>query len=398
MTETTNTMPLPTSFAPSGDRPYPLQGVRVLDFSHVLSGPYCTMLLGDLGAEVIKIERPGVGDENRRMRSYAGRKAGDEDYFYPMNRNKKSVELNLKDEADLERARRLAKTADVVVENFTPGTMRKLGLDYESLSALNDRLIYCSISGYGQSGPYRDRRAYDSIVQAVAGVMSITGEPDGPPARSGLMFADLTGALYSFSSILASLYARERTGKGNYIDLSMSDALLSLYSTNAAEYMAVGKVPHRAGSENPGRSPTGSYQCGDDRYIQIMGGSDRLWPDFCKAVGVPEMAHDPLFASNEARIANRKLLRERLTPIFRSKSAAEWVERLIAHGLPAAPINTLADALGDEHFQSRQMELRLEHPVSGEIRTLNNPFRFSGYSTWRDEPPPLLGQHNDEYR
>lgn len=380
-----------------GDQPFPLDGVRILDFSHVLSGPYCTMLLGDLGAEVIKIERPGVGDENRRMRRYAGRSETDEDYFYPMNRNKKSVVLNLKDPEDLEKARTLSRDADVVVENFTPGAMKKLGLDYETLSQTNPALIYCSISGYGQTGPYRNRKAYDSIIQAVSGVMSITGEPDGNPLRSGLMFADLSGAMYAFSSIMVSLFARQKTGKGNYIDLSMADALLSLYSTNAAEYMAVGKVPQRAGSENPGRSPTGSYRCSDERFVQIMGGSNALWPNFCEGLGQPDLTDDPRFATNEDRITNRVVLRQILTPVFASRPAAEWVDHLSGFGVPIAPINTLAEAMDDPHFGFRKMELVLDHPKSGNIRTINNPFRFSNYRTSRTSPPPLLGEHNDDY-
>jgi len=387
----------PGTEEPQDDRPFPLSGVRVVDFSHVLSGPFCTMLMGDLGAEVIKIERPGVGDENRRMRRYAGRSAEDEDYFYPMNRNKQSLELNLKDPADRDRVLKLIATSDVVVENYTPGAMGRLGLDYESLCAVNPRIIYCSVSGYGQTGPYRDRKAYDSIVQAMAGVMSITGEANGPPLRSGLMFGDLSGALYAFGSILVSLYARERTGKGNYIDLSMADALLSLFSTNAAEYLAIGKPPARNGSENPGRSPTGSYLCGDDRYIQIMGGSNTLWPRFCEALEVPDIAGDPRFDSNENRIRNRRDLRDLLEPVFRTRPAADWVERLSRFGLPVAPINTLADAMEDAQFLHREMDLRLEHPRSGKVRTINNPFRFSSYRSWRTGAPPLLGQHNNEY-
>ena len=378
-------------------RPFPLAGVKVLDFSHVLSGPFCTMLLADMGAEVVKVEKPGVGDENRRMRTFAGRTSTDEDYFYPMNRNKRSIEVDLKAADDKDRIAGLIRSSDIVVENFTPGTMKKLGLDYETMKAINPAIIYCSISGYGQSGPYRNRKAYDSIIQAVAGVMAITGEPDGPPLRSGLMFADLTGSMYALSAILVSLYAREKTGLGNYIDLSMSDALMSLYSTNAVEFMAVGKVPGRAGSENPGRSPTGSYLCSDDKYIQVMGGSDRLWPAFCQAVGKPELAAEKRFGSNEKRIANRKELREILTPIFRAGPSHEWVESMSAAGLPVAPINTLADMMDDPHFAHRQMELKLQHPNSGEIRTINNPFRFSSYATWRDAPPPVLGQNNDEY-
>jgi len=395
VTATAETAPNRTDDAPDI---YPLAGVKVVDFTHVLSGPYCTMLMADLGAEVVKIERPGRGDENRRMRTYEGRSPEDEDYFYPMNRNKRSLEVDLKDPAEREMLEGLLREADVVVENFTPGTMAKLGLDYASVRALNSAIIYCSISGYGQSGPYRDRKAYDSIIQAVSGVMSITGEADGPPVRSGLMFADLSGAMFAFSGILASLYGRKETGRGNYIDLSMSDALLSLYSTNAAEYLAVGKVPQRAGSENPGRSPTGSYVCADGKHIQIMGGSDTLWPRFCKVLAIEHLIDDPRFDSNETRIRNRVALREILTPILDSQPSEHWVETLNGIGVPAAPINSLADVLHDEHFRHRQMELTLEHPKSGHIRTINNPFRFSSYRTWRTDPPPLLGEHNARFR
>lgn len=375
---------------------YPLEGVKVVDFTHVLSGPYCTMLMADLGADVIKIERPGRGDENRRMRTYEGRTPDDEDYFYPMNRNKRSIEMDLKDPAQHERLEALLREADVVVENFTPGAMRKLKLDYESVRKLNETVIYCSISGYGQTGPYRDRRAYDSIIQAVSGVMSITGAADGPPARSGLMFADLSGAMYAFAAIVTSLYAREKSRKGNYIDLSMSDALLSLYSTNAAEYLAVGRVPRRAGSENPGRSPTGSYICADGKFIQIMGGSDNLWPRFCKVLEIEGLVDDPRFTSNEVRIENRDALRALLAPVIGSQPSEYWVDKFNGIGVPAAPINTLADVLHDDHFRAREMELKIDHPKSGTIRTINNPFRFSAYRTWKTNPPPILGQHNDD--
>lgn len=375
----------------------PLDGILVADFTHVLSGPYCTMLMADLGAEVVKIERPGRGDENRRMRNYPGRSEADEDYFYPMNRNKKSVEVDLKDSEARRKLDNLLLRADVVVENFTPGAMKKLGLDYENLRKLNPEVIYCSISGFGQTGPYSNRKAYDSIVQAISGVMSITGAPDGPPQRSGLMFADLSGAMYAFSSIMTSLFARERTGKGTYIDLSMSDALLSLYSTNAAEFMAVGKPPLRAGSENPGRSPTGSYLCSDDKYIQIMGGSDTLWRPFCAALGLDDLYDDPLFVSNETRIANRDRLLDLLTPVFATKSSQEWVNTLNTLGVPAAPINSLKEIFEDPHFLERGMLQVLEHPKSGPIKTISNPFRFSTWDTSRNIPPPVLGQHNSEY-
>ena len=386
-----------TQGEPNEPGDFPLEGVKVVDFSRVLSGPYCTMLLADLGAEVIKIEKPMTGDENRSMRTYEGRSKSDEDYFYPMNRNKKSIEVDLKDPASREGLSEILKNADVVVENFTPGAMEKLGLDYNSVKTLNNRVIYCSISGFGQTGPYKKRKAYDSIIQAVSGVMAITGEPEGAPLRSGLMFGDLTGSLYAFSSILTSLYAREKTGKGNYIDLSMADALISLYSTNAAEFLAVEKLPVRGGSENPGRSPTGSYLCADNKYIQIMGGSDTLWPLFCDVLGLPELIEDNRFSTNENRIKNRSELRVTLTPKFKEMSSYYWVESFNKAGVPSAPINTLADVFEDKHFQHRSMELKINHSKSGQIRTINNPFRFSNYRTWKENPPPTLGQNNEEF-
>ncbi|QQK77796.1 CoA transferase [Salicibibacter cibarius] len=377
---------------------YPLENIKIVDFSRVLSGPFCTMLLGDLGAEVIKIEKPDIGDENRNVRTYAGRTKEDEDYFYPMNRNKKSVEINLKNSSEKEKVYNLIKEADVIVENFTPGTMEKLQLDYSSVKEINEKIIYCSISGFGQQGLYKDRKAYDSIVQAITGVMAITGNPGESPLRSGLMFGDLTGSLYALSSILVSLYARERSGLGNHIDLSLADSLLSLYSTNAAEYLAVGNLPERGGSENPGRSPTGNYLCSDGKFIQIMGGSDILWPKFCEVVGILEFEYDDRFKTNEARILNRDELRKILTPIFLKHTSSYWVKKFNEHGVPSAPINTLADVLEDKHFIERNMELKLEHQKSGTIRAINNPFRFSSYNSYKLSPPPLLGQDNEELR
>lgn len=353
------------------------------------------MLLGDLGADVIKVEKPGIGDENRRMRTYEGRHAHDEDYFYPMNRNKKSIEIDLKSAQDKRKLLRLIVQADVVIENFTPGTMSHLGLDYKHLRDVNPRLIYCSISGFGQEGPFRNRKAYDSIIQAISGVMAMTGEPDGPPLRSGIMFGDLTGALYALGSIMVSLYAREKTGKGNYIDLSLSDALLSLYCTTAAEYLANGHVPQPAGSENPGRSPTGAYRCADGRYVQVMGGSPSLWPKFCAILGLDAIRDDPRFATNDQRVLHRRELRALLSPIIADRPSAYWEELFNSQGIPCAPIYTVDDALRSPHFQARSMLLEHNHPVSGVIRTINNPFRFSEYQTWKTSPPPLLGEHNN---
>jgi crotonobetainyl-CoA:carnitine CoA-transferase CaiB-like acyl-CoA transferase len=356
------------------------------------------MLLADLGAEVIKIERPGTGDENRRMRRYPGRSPDDEDFFYPMNRNKKSVEVDLKEPEARERLRPLLQRADVVVENFAAGAIRKLDLDYESIRAINPEVVYCSISGFGQTGPMASRKAYDSVIQALSGLMSTTGEADGPPLRCGFNMGDLSGALYAFGAIMTALYARERTGRGSHIDLALADALLSLFSTNAAEYLAIGTPPHRSGSESHSRSPTGSYLCADGRYLQIMGGSDTLWPRFCAALGLPALTEDPHFLTNDLRVQNRAALREQLAPVFARRACADWVEALNAIGLPCAPVNTLPDALADPQYVHRQMELGLDHPASGRIRTINNPFRFSTWRSWRTDAPPRLGEHNDILR
>jgi crotonobetainyl-CoA:carnitine CoA-transferase CaiB-like acyl-CoA transferase len=377
---------------------YPLENIKVIDFTRVLSGPFCTMLLGDLGAEVIKIERPGVGDENRKVLTYSGRTEKDEDYFYPMNRNKKSIEIDLKSPQDHQILLSLLSDADVIVENFKPGTMKKYGLDYDAVRKIKSDIIYCSISGFGQKGLYKERKAYDSIIQAITGVMSITGEPEGKPLRSGLMFGDLSGSLYAFSAIVTSLYAREKYKKGNYIDLALADSLLSLFSTNAAEFLANGKPPKPVGSENPNRSPSGYYTCKDGKNVQIMGANEAIWPNFCEVLKINHLKNDERFKTNETRVAYRDLLRTILTPIFISNDSDYWVNELNKNGVPCAPINTLEDVFLDPHFLEREMELTLEHPVSGRISTINNPFRFSSFKTWKKIPPPILGQENLEVK
>lgn len=375
---------------------FPLEGIKVVDFSRVLSGPFCTMLLADLGAEVIKVEMPKVGDENRKVRTYEGRTEKDEDYFYPMNRNKKSIEVDLKTDKGKELVKELISKGDVVVENFKPGTMKRLNLDYDSIYNVNKKIIYCSISGFGQTGPYADRKAYDSIIQAFTGVMSVTGEMGGKPLRSGLMFGDLSASLYALSSIMVSLYAREKTGLGNNIDLSLADSLLSLFSTNAAEFLANGNTPKPSGAENPGRFPTGSYKCKDQKYIQIMAGSDVIWPLFCKVLNKEGLSDNPLYSTNELRVQNKEKLRKEIIPILEGKSSLYWEEEFNKNGVPCSPINTLKEAFRNEHFEARQMKLPVEHPISGTVYTINNPFRFSSYSTWKSNPPPILGQNNNE--
>lgn len=364
----------------------PLDGVRVVDFSRVVSGPFCTMLLGDLGAEVVKIESPD-GDETRRIRKFDGRRPQDEDFFYAVNRNKKSVVLDLKQQTDRTHAEEMISTADILVENFAPGTMARLGLDYGSVTRIRPDIIYCAISGFGHDSPYSSWKAYDTVIQAFSGVMRIHAE-DEVPRPFGLLIGDMSSALYAFGAIVVALYARTITGEGTFIDLSMADALLSLWGTVAAEFLANGQLPRG----RPTRSPAGTYLCSDGIYIAVMASSEKMWPAFCIVMGLEELLGDPRLASNTERVAHSTELDQIIDNKFAQRPRAEWLALLRAAGIACAPVNTLRDALTDPHFEHRSMELQIDHPVSGTIRTINNPLRMTGYRTWRTIPPPLLGQ------
>lgn len=374
---------------------YPLEGLLVADFSQVVSGPFCSMLLGDLGATVIKIERP-EGEENRRVRRFAGRAEQDEDFFYAVNRSKRSVVADLRQADDRARVYALCCQADVVLENFAPGVMERWGLGYQHIVAQNPTIVYCSISGFGAASPYRERRAYDSTIQAFTGVMEVTGEPKGPPQRAGLLVADVTAALYAFGAILVALYARARTGRGTWIDLAMADALLSSWATVAAEFLATARLPRRTGMRSRLRSPAGTFRCADGRYVEIMAGSPRLWPLFCQAVGAPEWTEDARFATMESRLNHQPELDEMLERIFAQRSAAEWEAVLTQQGVPASRVNTLAEALASDHAKAREMLLALEHPTSGRIQTINHPFRFSNWESRPRRAPPQLGADTAE--
>lgn len=371
-----------------------LEGVGVLDFTRVLSGPYCTMMLGDMGADVIKIEEPTKGDEQRTLVVY--RRPEDEDFFYPMNRNKRSVAVDLKAEEGKQIIYDLVRHVDVVVENFSPGVTERLGIDYPRLSELNPGIVYCSISGFGQTGPYRDRKAYDGIVQAMAGAMSVTGFEDGPPTRFALMVGDISSAFVAAFAILSAYVHRLRTGDGQYIDVSMLDSLISMWSTSAAQFLATGKVPVRHGNEMPQRCPCNCYATGDGRHLEIIANTPVLYPRLCEALGMPDLARDPRFDTMAKRIANRKELNAIIQDKLVEKPVDEWVEILAAAGVPSGKVNNLDEVFSDPHVLAREMLQFVEHPVSGPIRQIGLPYKLSGTPGAIRRHPPLLGQHTEE--
>ena len=371
----------------------PLEGIRVLDLSRVLAGPWCTQLLADLGAEVTKIERPGAGDDTRHW----GPPWLDEGeqkvaaYFLSCNRGKKSAAIDFSQSEGAALVRRLARDADVVVENFKVGGLRRFGLDAESLRAANPRLIYASITGFGQDGPYANRAGYDFIIQAMGGMMSITGIPDGEPGggpmRSGVAVADLFTGMYSCTAILAALYGRERTGEGATIDLALFDTQLAVLANQASNALVSGKDPPRQGNTHPNIVPYQPFDTADQPII-IAVGNDSQFARLAKICGHPEWALDERFASNAARVANRREMVRLVADAVRRKPAAEWLEQLEAAGIPAGPINTITEALDDVQAQHRQMV----QTIAG-VELVGSPVRLDGNRTDSELPPPALGEH-----
>ncbi|MCL7401820.1 MAG: CoA transferase [Thaumarchaeota archaeon] len=370
----------------------PLEGIRVLDFTRVMSGPFATMLLGDLGADVIKIEPPGGDDTRGWGPPWIG---GDSAYFMSANRNKRSIIIDLKKLEGREIVKKLVEKSDVVVENFRPGVAEQLGISYDNLSKINPRIIYCSISGFGQSGPYRDKPGYDLIALAMSGLMSITGEPNRPPVKFGVPIADLTTALFAALSIVSALYWREKTGRGQYIDMALLDAQVLLLSHQAFNYFATGEEPRRMGSAHPNIVPYQAFETSDG-YIIVTVGSEKLWEQFCKAIGRPDLIENPKFRTNADRVINREELIEELERVFKPKPTRFWIEELEKAGVPAAPILTVGQVLNDEHVRYRGMVLEIEHPEAGVIKMLGTPFKMSVTPGVVRSPPPTRGQHTFE--
>lgn len=371
----------------------PLSGYRVLDLSRILSGPYCTMMLGDFGAEVIKVERPGVGDDTRQWGPPFV--AGESAYYLSINRNKRSITVDFGQEAGREIIYALARTADVAIENFRPGTADRIGIGYERLRQENPRIVYCSISGFGQAGPYRDYPGYDALAQAMSGMMSISGEPDGTPMKHGMSIADIGAGMWAAFAIVSALLARERTGAGQAIDISLLDAQIAWLTYAAGNYFATGETPARFGSAHPSIVPYQPFATADG-YLMLAVGNDRLWQRFCDVIGEPEMATQPGYATSAERVVNREAVIDRIAAIMRKRTTEEWLRMLGEAGIPAGPINTVAQALTDPHVLAREMVVTLEHPTAGQVRVTGIPAKLLATPGAAQSAPPLLGEHTDE--
>lgn len=369
----------------------PLDGLIVLDFSHALAGPYCTMLMAAYGARVIKIEGP-EGDIGRTWGPpFHGADAA---YFVGLNSGKESVAIDLKTPAGLETCRRLAAKADILIENFRPGTMNRLGLDYPSLAAVNPRLIYVSISGYGQTGPRRLEAAMDLIIQSASGLMSITGTTAGETVKTGHSIADITAGMFSLIGAMMAIEARHRTGRGQFVDVSMMDTVMSTMLPSFARYLASGTIPGPRGTLFDGIVPYRNYACAD-REITIAVASDKLWKSFCEAIGRRDLMNDPLFNTNPLRVKNRNTLEPILEKMFRSQSAAHWVNALSKHGIPCTIVRNLKEVVDDEQTAARNMTPLVDHAVAGPIRVMGVPVQLSQTPGRIFGAAPLLGADTD---
>lgn len=370
----------------------PLAGVRVLDFSRVLAGPFATQILAELGAEVTKVERPGGGDESRGFEPQLPH--GESAYFFALNRAKRSVTLNLKSPRGQDIARSLIARTDVVLENFLPGEMARHGLDYASLAPSNPRLIYVSNTGFGQTGPYRDRNGYDTVFQALSGVMALTGYPDAPPAKVGLPFADLTSGLWIAIAILTGLLGRGATGRGTYVDLAMMDVQTSLLTLAAARLFALDEDPQRVGTEHLGRVPSAAFLCRDGGWLHISG-SDQHWAGVCEELGLHDLAGDPALAANAGRVAQRNRIMAAIRAAVAERDRTPLAEALRSRGVPAGEVNTVREILSDPHIKARGMVSGFDHPAEGWFPALRNPLRFEGFDNPVTGTPPQLGADTD---
>ncbi|WP_338617501.1 CaiB/BaiF CoA-transferase family protein [Achromobacter sp. E1] len=385
-------------------RPAPLTGIRVLDLTRVLAGPWCTQNLADLGAEVIKIERPGSGDDTRAwgppyLKDEAGHDTTEAAYYLSANRNKMSVALDIASPRGAELVRELALQSDILVENFKVGGLSKYGLDYESLKELNPRLIYCSITGFGQTGPYASRPGYDFMIQGMGGLMSITGErddlPGGGPQKAGVAVADLMTGMYSTVGILAALHERARSGLGQHIDMALLDCQVAMLANQNLNFMTSGVAPRRAGNAHQNLVPYQVFAASDGHLIVAVG-NDSQFRNYCGAIGLPELSADPRFATNPQRVKNR----EELVPLLAERMATgerdHWLAALEGVGVPAGPINTLDQVYEDPHVLARNMKRELPHPAAGTVPVAASPLKFSGSPVEYRLAPPMLGEHTEQ--
>ena len=388
-----NTNPGPNA-DPGAAATGPLADLRVLDLSQVMAGPFCAMLLGDMGADVIKVEPPGAGDQTRRAMGFR-LKGEDSPGFLALNRNKRSMTLNLKSEEDRTAFYRLVETADVLVENYRPGVTARLGIDYPTLSPINPRLIYASISGFGQTGPWASRPGFDLIAQAMSGIVSATGSPGGPPVKSDIPVGDLGAGMFAVYGILSAVIGRQQTGHGQHIDTSLFDAGLALSIWEATEYWSTGKSPQPLGTANRMSAPYQAFAAADGHFV-VGAANQKLWLILCDVIGRPDLANDPRFDQNYDRVQHRDELTAELQQTFAGNTAAHWIETLLDAGVPAGPINDYAQALDNEHTRARQAVIDIAHPVEGSFRSLGFAAKLSATPARVRRPPPLLGEHTAE--
>lgn len=370
-----------------------LDGVKVIDFSRVLAGPFCTMNLADFGAEVIKIERPVFGDDSRSFGPFVNDESS---YFIYVNRGKKSITLNLKDPVAIEFIKDMVRNADVVVENFKPGVMEKLGLSYASLCEINPGLIYCSISGFGQSGPYAERPAYDIVAQAMGGIMSITGYPDNPPARVGCSLGDISSGLYAAFGIVTALFHKQQTGEGQYIDVAMMDSVFSFLESNIMRHTVSGVVPSRIGGRHPISAPFDSFNAKDGLVI-IAIASDAHFSILCELAGHPEWMKNPLFNSDPNRELNQSALKKNIEAWLSNFTVDEAIELMQKKGIPCSEILNIEQICKDPHIFEREMLVSIDHPIAGEMLIPGNPVKLSKTPPMIKGSSPLLGEHNSEF-
>lgn len=370
----------------------PLTGLRVIDLTRVLAGPYCTMMLGDMGADVIKIEEPTHGDDTR---DWAPHRDGWSTFFLGLNRSKKSLTLDLKSTVGASTLRRLITEADVLVENFRPGSLKKLGFDYDAVTSLNSRLVYCSITGYGQTGPKKDLPGYDAVIQAESGLMDVTGFPDGPATRVGVAITDYLAGLYAMNGILLALRERDKSGQGQHVDIGLLDSLTSTLALPALVYFNTGKAPGREGNQHHALTPYETIPVSDG-IVVVAVGNPNLWTQFCNAIAATDLEHDPRYETNTNRMKNRDALVRELSQRLRSYTRNELIVRLRTNNVPCTEVRTISEALEDPQLQARSMVVDIPQDQLRMVRTLGNPIKLSRTPAVIDRPPPALGEHNDE--
>ncbi len=372
----------------------PLEGIRVIDLSRIVVGPYCTMVLGDMGADVIKVETPGTGDETRMWGPpFAG---GESAYYISLNKNKRSLTLNIKKEKGKEILRKLIAQSDVLIENYRLGTLEKLGFGYESLKEINPRLIYCNITGYGKTGPLAHEAGVDIVVAAEAGLIGITGEKNGPPAKVGVAITDIITALFAQGAIANALYYREKTGKGQCIDLSLFESQVATLFNMSSSYLISGQIPQRWGLSHASIVPYRGYKTKDEEYILVAVTSEKMWEKFCKVIGREELIHDPRFNVNKRRVINREELIPLLEKILAGRDSDEWLMDFKKVGVPCGRVNTMDRVFNHPQIEPRHMVEEIEHPTAGKIKLVGIPVKYSETPGAIRLPPPLLGQHTQE--